>query len=871
MTQSYYELLGQRGAEPRLQGVWASVGASAAAFGWKLHLSSVQTEALALLETVLPTLLEASVPFKVARDATILAMLNEGGLGTTQVGKFMTIYPPSPAASALMARELIAITGGFAGPRIVTDLQLGGVVYTRYGSFSPAFVRDRLGNLAPFDPGEHGAYKVPFVAPEGVENPFSAYVQGRQPQRSPTGPIGPGYLLLRPLTMHAKGSVYLALDLRRQEDVALVILKEGRRHCMSDEHGRDMWDRLRHQQAVHQALAGRSPIPAAGPLFEGGENLYLPIAHVEGRDLGERPQLPFETLAPPERRALLAELQGLVGALRALHRAGYVHRDLAPRNVRLTQDGQVYLLDLELSHHIDDRLRPPFMQGTLGFISPQQAAGAAPTTADDIYALGALMASTLTGLPPQRVLFAQAEGRGARLRSLSGAPAGLCRLIEACVHDKPARRPDLGVVDRTLADTSARLGKVARRRGGSPAPPARSSELAAAALGWIVHDSFRDPAHGLWLSPELEASQHDATLRLPHTYRLYRSTSRGVAGVVYSIARLKQMGIAAPGAVEQVGRAVDWLLSHEATPDDQMPGLHFGEAGVAVAIAEAIAAGLLAPGPWLLPYMHEALAGLLDWPDLTHGAAGQGIAALLCAHLLDRPELAAHAHQCAEYLLDHQAADGSWSLPDGVEGLSGTTYTGFAHGVAGIVYFLAAYTRHFRAELAAAAVVRGGAWLLEQAHPAEGARSLWWPIERGGTRAWSWWCHGAPGIALAFLALFQLTGDSSYAETARAALRGLDPDQRHANLSQCHGLSGLGEILLEASQVLGEDEWSARAARLALSLEALARREAGGACWLVENPFQPTADLMIGCGGVAHFLARLAQAPELSYGMPLLI
>ena len=35
-----------------------------------------------------------------------------------------------------------------------------------------------------------------------------------------------------------------------------------------------------------------------------------------------------------------------------------------------------------------------------------------------------------------------------------------------------------------------------------------------------------------------------------------------------------------------------------------------------------------------------------------------------------------------------------------------------------------------------------------------------------------------------------------------------------SNLSQCHGLSGLGEIYLEAARVLGEDVWCDRAAQI---------------------------------------------------------
>src|SRR5215213_7802148 len=42
--------------------------------------------------------------------------------------------------------------------------------------------------------------------------------------------------------------------------------------------------------------------------------------------------------------------------------------------------------------------------------------------------------------------------------------------------------------------------------------------------------------------------------------------------------------------------------------DDQLPGLHFGEAGVALAVAEAVAAGSIGRGPWPELYLVEALS-----------------------------------------------------------------------------------------------------------------------------------------------------------------------------------------------------------------------------------------------------------------------
>jgi lantibiotic modifying enzyme len=344
-----------------------------------------------------------------------------------------------------------------------------------------------------------------------------------------------------------------------------------------------------------------------------------------------------------------------------------------------------------------------------------------------------------------------------------------------------------------------------------------------------------------------------------------------MSGVVYALARLKRSGHVPAAADESVARAVDWLLAHHPTSDDQMPGLHFGEAGVAVAISEAVASGAIESGPWLEPYLTEALNGPLDWPDLTHGAAGQGLAALLVFDGLGLESTLSLAHRCASYLLDAQDADGGWTLPAGVDGMTGARYTGFAHGTAGMAYFLAEYAGRFGDSTARDRALTAADWLTAEARPAARNGGLSWPMRAGEVDTWRWWCHGAPGIALAFMRLYERFVDERHAELARRALLSVPASVRASNLSQCHGLAGLVEIYLEAHRVLDDSVWRERAVELGdVLVELAAGTPSDGVTWLVEDPFRPTADLMVGCGGVAHALLRLALGPEAT-GPPLLV
>jgi hypothetical protein len=90
------------------------------------------------------------------------------------------------------------------------------------------------------------------------------------------------------------------------------------------------------------------------------------------------------------------------------------------------------------------------------------------------------------------------------------------------------------------------------------------------------------------------------------------------------------------------------------------------------------------------------------------------------------------------------------------------------------------------------------------------------------------------------------------------------------NLSQCHGLAGVGEAYLEAARVLDDRRWVERAQHVYTVLWNLRRAKGGSATWLVEGIEAPTGDLMVGAGGVVHFLLRWSQFTG-AMGAPLLL
>src|SRR5262249_43358270 len=88
-------------------------------------------------------------------------------------------------------------------------------------------------------------------------------------------------------------------------------------------------------------------------------------------------------------------------ALAALHRAGFVHGDVKPDNLRLTDDGTATLIDLGFAHRPGDhdQLRNKgYLLGTANYLAPELCPGGQDSgPAADLFSLGATLFEMLTG------------------------------------------------------------------------------------------------------------------------------------------------------------------------------------------------------------------------------------------------------------------------------------------------------------------------------------------------------------------------------------------------------------------------------------------------------------------------------------------
>ncbi|MBM4119129.1 tetratricopeptide repeat protein, partial [bacterium] len=194
---------------------------------------------------------------------------------------------------------------------------------------------------------------------------------------------------------------------------------------------------------------------------------FIVMEYVPGQDLAAR--IAQGALPWPE---VLRIARELAEALQVAHAAGVVHRDIKPRNIRLTPEGHVKILDFGLAKlaGADELTRSGAAAGTPAYMSPEQARGGAVDARSDLWALGVVLYEMLSGRPayPREAfaaLSAICHGEPPTLPAIPGAPPGLAALVEHCLRPDPARRYQSA--EAFLADLAALAG------GSTVAPPRR--------------------------------------------------------------------------------------------------------------------------------------------------------------------------------------------------------------------------------------------------------------------------------------------------------------------------------------------------------------------------------------------------------------
>jgi hypothetical protein len=727
--------------------------------------------------------------------------------------------------------------------------------------------------------------------------------------------LGGRFMAQQAIRHSNRGGVYRALDLDTGAD---VIVKQARRHVRGNG-GMDAVSALRHEAGVLTSLAAEVTPPMLG-LFEQDGDLFLaqglvagvPLrrwvrerAHVVGTTTSNRTGLPWSTVCE-----LVVRLTGL---LATAHTAGWVIRDFTPSNIMVEPGGGLRLVDLEFAARPGER---PAAGGTPGYLAPEQARGDAAAPSADLYSLGCLVFMLASGIDP---VFATDRPHGRDHHDRMTAWLRLLAADNSAADDPAADNPTAGdsetvresarralplVAGLTAADPAQRWSLerarlftvgggtrtdqvVTTRRDPAAAPTGRTptGDAAAAPTGDAVAaptgDAVAAPTGDAVAAPTgtadldrliVDGLDYLCTAMTPDSAdRLWPAActvgsvdpcnvQHGTAGVLGVLSAAMRCGVADERVRAALSVAVDWTWRRLGTLPTILPGLYFGRSGTAWALHEA---ALLIDDQTLADRAVELAASVpVGWPnpDVSHGVSGAGLAALHFWRTTGDARFYESVVQRAELVAAAVVRDGDtvrWPIPATFASrLAGLSHFGFAHGVAGVGYFLLrAGQATGREDFGSLAEDAGRTLARAAVTVADGAL---WPTDAASTdEGVEHWCSGAAGVGTFLIPLAEATGDPVFRALADAGALAAWRRRWYASPVACHGLAGIGEFLLDVAESSTDPRHRARADGVGQLISAQHAVRDGRRLVPDETGTGFGAEYGVGMSGALGFLLRL--------------
>jgi len=186
-------------------------------------------------------------------------------------------------------------------------------------------------------------------------------------------------------------TVYRAHDQDLNREVAIKVLKPA---LVADATATARFT----SEAQTQATLNVPGVPAVHDIGKSQGTPFFVMELLEGQDL----KAALQAGEPLKIEEALRVGEAVAEVLQACHAAGLVHRDIKPRNVFLSSDGSVKLLDFGIvrTTPAGELTTTSVVLGTPAYASPEQVRGHRATSSSDLYSLGCMLYEALTAEPP---------------------------------------------------------------------------------------------------------------------------------------------------------------------------------------------------------------------------------------------------------------------------------------------------------------------------------------------------------------------------------------------------------------------------------------------------------------------------------------
>lgn len=257
------------------------------------------------------------------------------------------------------------------------------------------------------------------------------------------------YRLVEPIGSGGMGKVWRAHDELLHRTVAVKELTAGLYVTQAD---REVLHARTQKEARAAARIQHPAVVTVHDVLEHDDRPWIVMEHIDGPSLAEAAKAAGR-IEPREAARIGLHV---LGALRAAHAVGVMHRDVKPGNVLLAKDGRVLLTDFGIAAIEGDSsiTRTGELVGSIDYLAPERVTGGAPDPSSDLWSLGATLYTAVEARSPFRrtspISSLQAVVNDEPPVPRQSGPLG--PVITALLRKDPAERPSAAEAERMLIE-----------------------------------------------------------------------------------------------------------------------------------------------------------------------------------------------------------------------------------------------------------------------------------------------------------------------------------------------------------------------------------------------------------------------------------